>query len=294
MMTTRFKISIDIITKLVHIFNLNLFFVMSIFHINRNLLIFIIYKFKRKYIMAKNKVFFINKKVLIFSAIVIGIFLIFNIHMVILHINTQSDSLTKNPKKLIIVIDPGHGGIDGGAYQGGILEKDVNLDISLRLRKVLEQAGYKVIMTRESDVSLDSLNDSSGSRHQRDLRARTDIINNSGGNLFVSIHTNCNINKPLTDGSIVFYRSTLEQNKILALYLQKSLNNIFVNEKRTIHQPAEGRYYILGYSKIPGVIVETAFLSNQEDRALILSKSFRENIAKAIAKGIDAYLKAIK
>ncbi len=81
----------------------------------------------------------------------------------------------------IVVIDAGHGGIDGGTTYGGILEKDINLEIALRLRDYLQnESDTKVIMTREEDISLDHLNRYSRSRHTRDLRARIDIINKKG------------------------------------------------------------------------------------------------------------------
>lgn len=191
-----------------------------------------------------------------------------------------------------IVIDPGHGGVDGGTEREGILEKEINLDIGKKLKAMLEQNGYNVIMTREDDVSLDKRNNSSKSRHQRDLNERVAIINNSNAKLFISIHVNSNPKKPSTNGSMVFYSKKSGQNKVLAYCVQKALNNVEVDgKKRTIHDPVQNRYFILNNSKIPGILVETAFISNTEERQALVEDEFKEEIAKAILLGIEDYVK---
>jgi len=204
----------------------------------------------------------------------------------------DSANVFVDPKNGVIIIDPGHGGIDGGTSKEGILEKDINLDISKKLMNLLVQKGYTVIMTRENDVSLDNPDTTGKNRHMRDLNARVNIINKSNAQLFVSIHVNCNDKKPSTDGSIVFYSDKFEQNKELAYSIQRALNNMIVNgKKRTIHDPVKAKYYILKNSDIPGVLIETAFLSNAKERQLLLKESYREEIAEAIASGIEQYLK---
>ncbi|HOQ01980.1 MAG TPA: N-acetylmuramoyl-L-alanine amidase [Acetivibrio clariflavus] len=204
----------------------------------------------------------------------------------------DSTNVFVDPKNGVIVIDPGHGGIDGGTSKAGILEKDINLDISKKLMNLLVKKGYTVIMTRENDISLESLDASGKNRYLRDLNARVNIINKSNAQLFVSIHVNCNNKKPSTDGSIVFYNDKFEQNKDLAYSIQRELNNMIVNgKKRTIHDTVKAKYYILKNSDIPGVLVETAFISNAKERQLLLKESFREDIAEAIASGIEQYLK---
>ncbi|MCX7749581.1 MAG: N-acetylmuramoyl-L-alanine amidase [Clostridia bacterium] len=200
-----------------------------------------------------------------------------------------------DPGTNIIVVDPGHGGIDGGATVGGTLEKDINLAISKKLKEYLEQEGYAVVLTREEDISLDKLSDSKGSRHQRDLNARKDIINGSSAQLFLSIHVNCNLKRPQTDSAIVFYSNKYEQNKELAYCIQSALNSFtYKGIKRTIHKPQKGSYFLLKHSNVPGVIVETAFLSNKLDRELLQKEDFRDEISRAIVKGVEQYLKDIR
>ncbi len=232
-------------------------------------------------------IFKINTLIVIFSVLIILLFasIVFIVKSTILA-NTFSD-----PNSGIIVIDPGHGGIDGGTNKDGILEKEINLDIGKRLCFYLEQKGYKVIMTRTDDNSLDALDNSSKSRHQRDLNARVKIINNSNAQLFVSIHVNCNLKKPSTEGAIVFYNNKYNQSKTLAYSIQRSLNSIEIsNRKRTVHNPTQAKYFVLGNADIPGVIVETAFISNKIERLEMTKESFRENTAKAVVSGIQQYL----
>lgn len=194
-------------------------------------------------------------------------------------------------KTPLIVIDPGHGGVDGGTGGGGMLEKDINLDIAKKLRLVLEKKGYGTIMTRETDVSLDGQNSASRSRHKRDLIARTNIINSCGADIFVSIHVNSNFNMPSADGSYVFYWGNSEKSRALAEHVQKRLNGIRVQgERRTENPPLKGRYHVLACSKIPGVLVETAFISNPRESRLLQTQEFRQRLAEAIGEGIDCYL----
>jgi len=197
--------------------------------------------------------------------------------------------------KYVVVIDPGHGGIDGGTSLNGLLEKDINLDISLKIRNYLEQDGFSVIMTRQSDVSLENFSSIRGSRYIRDLTARVEKINNSGAEMFLSIHVNCHPRNPKANGSIVFYDKKFIENKILASCIQKALNDMVVDgKKRAAHNPIIGDYFILRNSRIPGVIIETAFISNKTEWNLLKQDKFRDDIAKNIVIGVKQYLKEMK
>lgn len=241
--------------------------------------------------MNRVRIIFLNRNYVILAAFIIII--LFILAMVLcVHFETSIVNTFIDPESGIIVIDPGHGGIDGGTVKDGVLEKEINLDISKKLKSILEQKGYTIIMTRDEDVSLEHLDKSSQSRHIRDLNARVSIINNSNAQLFISIHVNCNLKRPSTDGAIVFYNNKFEQNKTLAYYIQKVLNNMEVNgKKRTIHNPVQAKYFVLDNSNIPGVIAETAFISNKYEKQELIKDTFREEIAKAIALGVDKYLK---
>lgn len=238
----------------------------------------------------KFKMIVVSKKKLIVlaSALLILLFMIVSLFG---HLTNLPANIFVDPESGIIVIDPGHGGIDGGTTKSGIVEKEINLEISKKLKVFLEQKGYAVVLTREEDVSLETADGTGGSRHQRDLNTRANIINNSNAQLFLSIHVNCNLNKPSTDGSIVFYGDKFEQNKTLAYCIQRALNGMTVNDKkRTIHDPQQGNYFLLTHSQIPGAIVETAFISNAAERQLLTTDEFREQLARAIAEGVEQYI----
>ena len=180
------------------------------------------------------------------------------------------------------------GGINGGTSRDGVLEKEINLDIAQKLKSILVKQGYKIIMTRGEDISLESLDNSRKSRHMRDLAARSDIINSSNAQLFLSIHVNSNFKKPTTSGAIVFFNKKYEQNKTLALCIQNQLNNMVVDgKKRSTHSPVQAKYYVLDYTDVPGVIVETGFISNEEERQELVKDTFRLELAKSISKGVE-------
>jgi N-acetylmuramoyl-L-alanine amidase len=228
----------------------------------------------------------LKRKTIITIAFVAILFL-FSLFCTILNIikSTNNNSITK-----VVVIDPGHGGIDGGATFAGVMEKDVNLYISQKLKFYLEKKGFEVIMTRDKDTSLDELSKSGSTRHQRDLNARTNIINSSNAKLFLSIHVNCHLRNPSANSAIVFYSSKNLQSKVLADDIQKELNSITFNgNKRSPHESQEANYFILNNSDKPGAIVETAFISNDNDRNLLKTNEFKDELARTIAAGVENY-----
>jgi N-acetylmuramoyl-L-alanine amidase len=207
------------------------------------------------------------------------------------HINTllKRSSTPGNQKKSIkIVIDAGHGGIDPGAKKGNVVEKEVTLDISKMLRSYLEEKNYDTIMTRTKDVSLYKQSSRGGTIQLRDLNARVKLINNSSAKIFVSIHVNSLPENPSQSGSIVFYNSRSTKSKALALSIQKSLNNMTVNgRQRHRNGIQKANFYVLKNANIPGVLVETAFVTNKTERNLLSEKSFRDKVARAILAGIE-------
>ncbi|NLK43108.1 MAG: hypothetical protein GX300_01795 [Tissierellia bacterium] len=199
----------------------------------------------------------------------------------------MSFSRYKILKNKVIVIDPGHGGIDGGTNFEGILEKNINLEIGLKLKEKLEKRGGTVIMTRETDDSLDN-NVNSRNRHREDLNNRVKIINDSEADIFISIHVNY-IKNPKKLGPIVFYHEESEEGKDLAEKIQTNLNKLSAYEKMDInigYSSTPGNYFILFNSIPPGVIIETGFISNELDRKLLLDSDHQNEIAERISKSI--------
>jgi N-acetylmuramoyl-L-alanine amidase len=239
--------------------------------------------------MKMPKIVVISRRIFLF-AVACALILQIGLTWLVIHYTRTLVIEFTDPNNGIIVIDAGHGGIDGGTNRGDLLEKDVNLAIAQKLKGILEEKGYTVIMTRNDDVSLDDLNHSSSSRHKRDLNARVSIINSISAQLFVSIHVNSS-GSSKADGSIVLYSQRFEQNEMLACCIQLALNSLTIDgENRTTHNPRKGDFYLLNNSDMPGVIVETAFISNAKEKKLLAEDEFRAQLASAISDGIEQYL----
>jgi len=186
-------------------------------------------------------------------------------------------------KTLRIVIDPGHGEPDGGATGStlGLREEDLNLQIAEKLKTLLTDEGYDVIMTRKT-------NDQIGSSKNADMAERRRIIRESGQDLTVSIHQNFYQGDASVRGPQVFYAPGSEQGRAFAAAIQNALNTeLAPPSPRTEH---EGDYYIVKSGDAPAVIVECGFLSNPEEEALLLRSQYQVRIAKAIFSGIQHYL----
>ncbi|NLZ52278.1 MAG: cell wall hydrolase [Thermoanaerobacteraceae bacterium] len=192
----------------------------------------------------------------------------------------------------VIVIDPGHGGIDGGTSFNNILEKNINLDVSLKLKRMLEKEGANVIMTRAKDIALDHLNNKNEYRHKRDLISRVDIINNARPDIFLSIHVNAEKSSPKTAGPMVFYYFDSVKSRKLAQILQKSLETAYIevgHEVSSRRPVGNTSLFILRNTEPPGVIVEMGFITNSWDRQLLTTQDFQKKLSKAIVIAVKEY-----
>jgi N-acetylmuramoyl-L-alanine amidase len=185
----------------------------------------------------------------------------------------------------IIILDPGHGGPDGGAVGGDILEKDVALQVSRYLKDYLQEQGALVLMTREEDVDLADPKTKGYSRRKvEDLRNRITMINESEADLFISIHLNA-IPSPRWRGAQTFYhRSTHEDNERVAKFIQDEFRINLENTDRLAK--SMNSLYILKNAKIPGALVEVGFLSNPSERALLIQEEYQKKLAASIYNGI--------
>ncbi|MFA5536490.1 MAG: N-acetylmuramoyl-L-alanine amidase [Bacillota bacterium] len=184
-----------------------------------------------------------------------------------------------------VILDPGHGGVDPGALTGDIKEKDIVLDVVKRMNTYLEAQGYSVLLTRDADVDLGG--ELTKGRHRRDLEARLDVINR--GQVAISIHCNT-IHDSSQKGAVVFFQKGSEAGEELARAVLKELNKVqLLNANLPL--PREN-LFLLRTAKIPVIIVELGFLSNQEDTGKLKDEGFRQQLAEAISKGIINYLQA--
>lgn len=186
-----------------------------------------------------------------------------------------------------VVIDPGHGGIDGGAVAvTGDSEKDINLNISLKLRDKLSEKGITVIMTRETDTGLYSENDTN--KKVADMRARCRLINEASPDLMVSVHQN-NYQSSGVKGAQVFYYVHSTEGEKAAKILQQHLRDTLDKENGR-QAKANNNYYILINVKCPAVIAECGFLSNHSEAELLRSDDYQNKVAAALCSGICEYL----
>ncbi|MFC5529216.1 N-acetylmuramoyl-L-alanine amidase family protein [Cohnella yongneupensis] len=186
-----------------------------------------------------------------------------------------------------VLIDAGHGGIDSGTHWGDILEKDINLAITRKLYLLLRSKGLVVILNRTGDYALSDDNrwHLSRSRHRRDLSQRRGLSDEIMADLFVSVHVNW-APKRNKRGPLVIHQSE-GRSALLAGFIQNSLN---LQQSRHRLPEVANKFYLLNRVKAPSVIVETAFLSDPGDRAMLTSSLGQTRVAAAIANGILAYL----
>lgn len=178
--------------------------------------------------------------------------------------------------RILVVIDPGHGGKDPGAIGiGGLQEKDVILPISQEVASILQQQGVQAMLTRNSDYFVT-------------LQGRTDMANRAGADLFVSIHANAvGGGRSNVNGLEVYYYG----NRALADTIHKSILRSINIRDRGVRQ---ARFYVLRTSRMPSSLVEVGFLTGSIDNAYLRDPGFRSQMAQAIARGILEYIQRYK
>ena len=186
-----------------------------------------------------------------------------------------------------VVVDPGHGGKDPGMTGAdGLEEKGINLEISLKLRDILEKRGFNVVLTRDTDRGLYD-EDASGKKLQ-DLQRRTELIRKAEPLLTVSIHQN-SYSDPDVKGPQVFYFQGSDEGKSLAEAVQKSLNEkLEITDPRSVK--GNSSYYLLKKSPSVTVIAECGFLTNPSEAEKLQDEAYQYKVAEALAEGIEAYL----
>lgn len=180
-------------------------------------------------------------------------------------------SSRKNNDK-VVVLDPGHGGIDYGAIRSGINEKDINTSVSLKTAAILRSNGYKVYMTRDEDKTVS-------------LEDRVVFAEEIKPDIFVSIHVNSSQGTSATGIETHYYHD-------YSIPLGKLVQN---SMKKYINSPDRGllksKFYVINHTTMPAILVEIGFISNEGERAELVSESRQQATAKAIAEGIMNYYK---
>lgn len=193
-------------------------------------------------------------------------------------------------ERQVIILDAGHGGFDGGAVAtDGTVEKDINLKIALTLKEFLEQGGFEVLMTRESDVSTDDVEtDKIATRKKSDLKNRLGLMRDNPQAVFVSIHLN-KFTTSAANGSQVFYGAERKESKVLGDCIQKSIVRLLQPENTRVNKQATSSTYLLYNATVPAVLVECGFLSNSAELKRLKDEEYQKKMAFSIFCGITSF-----
>ncbi|WP_347489966.1 N-acetylmuramoyl-L-alanine amidase CwlD [Desulfoscipio sp. XC116] len=202
--------------------------------------------------------------------------------------NRRVAALSWSVANKVIVVDPGHGGIDPGSKgPTGVIEEDITLEVSRKLVTVLAQAGAIVLMTRESDMDL---SDADGgrliTRKRQDLSRRVALANEHDADAFVSVHVNSFKSGPREHGAQTFYQPGSEDGQKLAASIQSELVRLLKNTKR---QAKAVDYYTTRNAKMSSVIVEIGFISNPNEEKLMCDVDYQGKLAYSIYSGLVKY-----
>lgn len=189
----------------------------------------------------------------------------------------------------VIAIDAGHGGVDPGAVgKQGIKEDEINLQIALKLRSLIEENGGVVILTRNDGQGLYT-EDSTTLREKKneDLRNRKTEVNNSQPDILLSIHLN-SFPQSKYYGAHAFYKEGCEKSKNLALLIQEELRNVLDKNNKRVPQSRDN-IYLIREAEAPAVLIECGFLSNTEEEKKLSDSKYQQKIAWGIYIGVMRY-----
>ena len=204
-------------------------------------------------------------------------------------LNVLGRTLHLAQRKGCVVIDAGHGGNDPGKVSAnGTQEKDINLEIALLVKQYLESQDVAVTLTRSSDDDLAGTE--SGSRKEKDMRKRIEIIDGTGADLAVSIHQNSYPSEKVKGAQVFYYGESAEGKQLAETLQQELIDTLDPANRRTAK--SNNSYYLLKKTQTPIAIVECGFLTNPEEEKKLLDADYRDRAAWAVAKGILEYLTA--
>ena len=187
-----------------------------------------------------------------------------------------------------VIIDAGHGGVDGGATScTGVLESQLNLEIALRLEELLHLLGYDTVMIRRTDISVYTEGETIAAKKVSDLKQRVKVVNGTVGGILVSIHHN-QFSDSRYSGAQVFYAKG-EQSKSLATKLQSAFVGSLNPGSRRKAKQASG-VYLMEKITNPGVLIECGFLSNLNEEALLRESQYQKKLCAVIGATISSHL----
>ncbi|MBQ7004223.1 MAG: N-acetylmuramoyl-L-alanine amidase [Oscillospiraceae bacterium] len=193
----------------------------------------------------------------------------------------------------VIILDAGHGGMDGGCSSAaGDVEKNINLAILLDLRELLEMSGYSVTVTRDTDVSIhDKGVEGIANQKSSDMDNRLAIFNSADNAICISIHQN-QFTDPKYSGAQMFYSDSHPQSGTLAQTIQDQFVTFLQPDNTREIKLCGKELFLCYYSENPTVMVECGFLSNPDEAALLVTEDYQQKVAFTIYAGLMEYLSA--
>ena len=191
-------------------------------------------------------------------------------------------------QEIRVVLDAGHGGMDGGVSgkSSGVKESDLNLAITLLIKEELENLGFEVVLTRKTEAGLYGVSGKGFKR--RDMEKRKEIIETASPDFVLSIHQNLYPSSSVRGGQ-VFYTSG-EESKRFAEGIQSKMNELYGTERVKSRAVMQSDLFILKCASCPSALVECGFLSNAKDEALLCDVVWQRRIATSISRGVLSYL----
>lgn len=228
-----------------------------------------------------------KKYIILFFAFAVYIFLVF---YTLMNIDSYTNTGLNFTKSINVIIDPGHGGDDGGAVANGIIEKSINLTVSKNLAKLLKSGGFNVIMTRDSDRMINTEGKTLRERKISDMKNRLKIYNSDCDNVVISIHQN-KFTEEKYYGTQVFYSNNNTDSQKLAESIRNNIQTLIQPDNKREIKQSDSSIYLLKNSESPSVIVECGFISNNREARLLKTHNYQKKIAFAIYTGfMDYYL----
>ena len=194
--------------------------------------------------------------------------------------NVSKEEKKAKKDQVVIVVDPGHGGEDPGKVGiNDVLEKDLNLQIAKKVKKLLEEAGIKIVLTRTNDKVPDA--------KKEDLNQRVQLINETKPKLALCIHQNSYPDAKIK-GAQVFYHTITPEAEDVASIVQEQLRTVDPTNTRQIKE--NDTYFMLKNTQVPTIIVECGFLTNPDEAAKLTQEDYQDKLAQAICEGVVKWL----
>lgn len=193
-----------------------------------------------------------------------------------------------------IVIDAGHGGFDGGASVGDIMEKDINLQIAKKLEQLFVSNGFHVIMIRENDDSVADKNDEiKATKKKTDMDYRLDTMHENENTIFISIHQNKFASDSSCKGTQVFFSKNIESSQTLATGVQESVRALLQPENHRKVVGGGRNLFLLYKAQVPAILVECGFMSNPLELSSLKNEEYQREMAFAIYCGVVSQMENV-